>query len=95
MEKENMGFKASVKDGKLTIEIEVDNLVSGFNGSPNNYEECVIKEDKKQQFAEYVAELLIELSDSETGNSLIMDALDRTFEEAIENGKDFIDFNED
>lgn len=95
MEKEMLGFKVSVEDGKLVLEIAVDNLVSGFNGDPNKFEECNINEDKKQQFAEYVANSLIEPSDSETGNSLIMEALDRVFEEAMENGEEFINFEED
>ena len=90
-----LGFKVSVEDGKLVLEIAVDNLVSGFNGNPNKFEECNINEDKKQQFAEYVANSLIEPSDSETGNSLIMEALDRVFEEAMENGEEFINFEED
>ena len=95
MEKEMLGFKVSVENGKLSLEISVDNLVSGFNGNPNKFEECNIDESKKQQFAEYVANSLIEPSDSETGDSLIMKALDRVFEEAMENSEEFINFEED
>lgn len=95
MEKEVLGIKASVKDGKLIVEVPIDNLVSGFNGNPNKFEECCIDENKKEEFAEYVAATLLDTSDPETGDSHFTKALDATFEEAMEGGEEFIIFDED
>lgn len=94
MEKECLGFKVSTDNEKIQLEISIENLISGFNGMPNKCEGYTIDKNKKQEFANYVAETLISQSDSETGNSPIMDALDSVFEEAIETVEDFINFDE-
>lgn len=94
MEKECLGFKTKVEEGKLIIEISVDGIVSGFNGSPNNYEELNVIKGKEEKFAELVSDKLRECGDSETGNTILMDAFDRAFEEIIESGTDIINYGD-
>lgn len=86
---ENMGFTSTVTTDKLKIEIPISNLVFAFESAPNN---CVgedgspsrIKRGKRQQFAEWVAEHIIDEHDQETGASFIAEAFDNLFEQIFE-----------
>lgn len=90
---ENLGFKAIVTQEKLNIEISIDNLINGFNRNPENYANETIKQDKKQEFAEYVAKNLIDGTD--IGDSIIMQATDRVFEQILEGYEEFVEYRED
>lgn len=73
------GFKTTVDDKKLTIEIPISTLVCAFKYMPDNEEGTTIKKCKKQAFAELVAEHLHDEVDSETGASYITEMFDKLF----------------
>ncbi|EGI2114745.1 hypothetical protein FH832_002807 [Listeria monocytogenes] len=95
MEKfEALGFTAIVTNDKLKVEIPIKNLVEGFRDSPNNYDETKVKRGHRKDFAKYVAERLIDGSNADTGESPIMEAIEKTFEEIFEGYEDFIKYPE-
>jgi hypothetical protein len=82
---ENLGITSIVTGDKLKIEISIAGLVSGFNGSSNNnYEEITVRRGKRQEFAEYIAKRLIDGEDPDTGNSPVMDMLDKVFDDVFQ-----------
>ena len=90
---------ATVTDGKICFEIPINNLVYAFNYSPDNPSEdgeqfVKVKEDKTQEFAEYIAKHMIEPSNQETGASYFEDAIDRVFDEVFESYEDFAEYPE-
>ncbi len=91
------GFTATVTKDKVKWEIPISNLINAFYYSPMNMFEdedsgTKIKKDKRQEFAEYIAEKMFDEVDSETGASYIEEALDKVFEEAYESGAEFIKY---
>jgi len=95
---ENCGITSKLTEKKLTIEISIKNLISAFELSPNNFDKSKVKRDKRNEFAEFVAEHIIEKCDSETGDTYMTDAFDRVFDlllEGYEDGRDFIKFGEE
>jgi len=95
---ENLGFTSKLTNTKLIIEIPVKILVSAFEFYPNNYDESKVKKGKRQMFAEFVAEHILDECDSESGDTFISKALDGVFDlliEGYEDGREFIEFGED
>ncbi len=92
---ENLGFKATVTNDKLKIEIPIRNLVEGFKDSPNNYNEATVKRGCRKEFAEYIAQSLVDGNNPDTGNSPIMEAIENTFEELFEGAEDFIKYQDE
>lgn len=96
MEKfEALGFTATVTNNKLKIEIPIKNLVEGFKDSPNNFNELKVKRGHRHDFAKYVAERLVDGSNADTGESPIMEAIERTFEELFEGDEEFIKYQDE
>lgn len=86
----NLGITTIVTGDKLKIEIPIRGLVSGFNQSPNNCEGFKVKRGKRQEFANFIAEKIIDEADCETGESLVMDLFEKAFEDIFE-GNDLVD----
>ena len=93
----NNGFTATVTDKVVRWEIPIDNLVNAFKLSDYNYSTdgehyITVKKDKKQEFAEYVAQKMFDECDQNTGASYIEQAIDEVFETIFEDDKDFADY---
>ncbi|HYF75477.1 MAG TPA: hypothetical protein VD757_02715, partial [Candidatus Nitrosocosmicus sp.] len=84
------GFTVVVTDDKVKIEMPIRNLVNGFELSPNNYDQSKIKRGMRKQFAEWIADNLLDDEDSETGDNFIASMLDRLFERLFEGDEDFV-----
>ena len=81
---EDLGITSVVTNDKLKIEIYISGLVSGFNNSPNNYEELKVKRGKRRKFAEYVAKKQLDESDQDTGETFVMNMFEKVFENIFE-----------
>ncbi|HCL4447304.1 TPA: hypothetical protein N2D16_002909 [Clostridium botulinum] len=92
---ESLGITTIVTKDKLKIEIPIKNLVNGFNLNPENYDESKVAKGKRQEFANYVAKALINSSNADTGDSLIMETCDRVFEDIMEGCEDFIKYSDE
>lgn len=91
---EENGFTATVTDKVVRWEIPISNLINDFNNSPENYSEdgenyIKVKKGKRQEFAEYVAQQLMEQCDTETGMSHIEQAIENVFLNVFEGDEDF------
>lgn len=83
------GFTVKVLNEKVVIEMPIANLVRGFNLSPNNYNEvCKIKRGKRQEFAKWLTNNLLDEANSETGDNFIVTMLDSVYERAFEGAED-------
>ncbi len=96
--KEN-GFTSTVTKDVVRWEIPISNLINAFNNSPENYSEdgehyITVKRDKRQEFAEYVAQQLMLECDSETGASHIEQAIDNVFLGVFEGNEEFAHYPE-
>lgn len=87
---ENLGFTTTVTNDKLKIEISISGLIAGFNDSPNNFEEIKVKRGKRKEFAEYIAQKIIDEADAETGESYLMQMFENAFDNIFE-GYDTLD----
>ena len=85
------GYKATVDDKKLIIEVPISTLVSAFNYAPDNYEGITIKRGKRQAFAEFIAEHIGDEIDSETGASYLTEMLDKIFSSITDGDYDIPD----
>lgn len=85
---ENMGFTSIVTDDKLKIEIPISNLVCAFENAPNNEDsygdQYTIKRGKRKEFAEWVAEHILDEHNQEDGASFIAEAFDSLFDQIFE-----------
>lgn len=81
---EDMGFTSIVTNDKLKIEIPIKNLVTAFEGSPNNCDEVKIKRGKRGAFAEWAAKTVISEHDPEDGASFLHEAFDAVFDQLLE-----------
>jgi hypothetical protein len=79
-----MGFTSVVTKDKLKIEISIKNLVTAFEGHPNNCEESTIKRGKRNAFAEWVAKHVIDEHNQHDGASYIAEAFDGVFDLLLE-----------
>lgn len=87
----SLGITAIVTGDKLKIEIPIAGLVSGFNRSPENtMPEITVRRGKRKEFAEFVAQKLINGEDQESGNTPVMEMFDKAFEDVFE-GNDYND----
>jgi hypothetical protein len=82
------GFTVKVLNKKVVIEMPIANLVRGFNLSPNNYGECKIKRGKRQEFAKWLVENLLDEANVDTGDNFIVTMLDSVYERAYEGAED-------
>jgi hypothetical protein len=90
----NCGFTSFVDDGKLTVEIPIENLVTAFEYSEVNGDELSIKEGKHGEFAEFVAEHIVDECNPHDGATYMCEAIDRVFDllfEGFEDGQDFVE----
>lgn len=92
---ESLGITTIVTNDKVKIEIPIKGLVNGFNLNPENYDEGKIKRGKRQEFANYVAQAIIDSSNADTGDSLVMEMFDQVFESILEGAEDFIHYNDE
>lgn len=92
---ENLGVTAIVTTTKIKIEVPIKGLINGFNLNPENYDGSKVARGKRKEFAEYVANALIDSSNSETGDSFFIEACDRVFEEIMEGYEEFIKYGEE
>lgn len=85
---ENMGFTSIVTNDTLKIEIPISNLVHAFECAPNNQNaygnQVNIKRGKRKEFAEWVAEHIIDEHNQEDGASFIAEAFDALFDQIFE-----------
>lgn len=89
---ESLGITTVVTNNKLKIEIPIKNLVKGFNLNPENHDEAKVKRGCRNEFAEFVAEAVIDSSNAETGDSLVMEMFDKAFEQMLEGDEEFIKY---
>lgn len=85
---ENAGFTSSLQNGVLRIEIPIENLVTAFENCPNNFDELTIKKGCELEFADFVAEHIVDECDQETGDTYMTDAADHVFELIFEGYED-------
>lgn len=77
-------MKFSVDDKKLQMEISVKDLKYLFESDMNNYNESKVKRGKSQAFAEWIAKMLEEESEQETGEPYWSEPFTKLFERALE-----------
>ena len=77
-------MKIEVDDKKLKMEISIKDLKFLFDNDPNNYDESKIKRGKSQEFAEWIAKMLEDEADSETGEPYWSEPFSKLFERALE-----------
>lgn len=80
----SLGITAIVTNNKLKIEIDIKGLINGFEYSPNNYDEMAVIKGKKQAFAEWVAQEILNKQDPDTGDNLAMKMFDEAFNTVFE-----------
>lgn len=80
----SLGITTIVTDDKLKIEVSIKGLINGFERSPNNYDEMAVIKGKKQAFAEWVAQEILNKQDPETGDNLAMKMFDEAFNTVFE-----------
>lgn len=81
----NLGITAIVTGDKLKIEIPIANLVNGFNLSPENmYPAIKVRRGKRKEFAEFIAQKIIDGEDQDTGNTPVMEIFDKAFSNVFE-----------
>jgi hypothetical protein len=86
---EELGITTIITNDKLKIEVPIKGLVNAFNLSPNNYDESMkVKRGKRKEFANFVAQYLLDSADADTGDSYVMQMFDRFFEGIFES--DFV-----
>ena len=94
-------MKFTVDDNKLIMEISLDDLVHLFENHPNNmddygnYTAYKIKPSMKQEFAEYVVEMLLDDAPNERDNIRIGEPFDDIFEEIMEGYEGFCTYPND
>lgn len=96
------GFISTVTDKKLKLEIPISNLVCAFECAPNNMTDTggqiTVKRGKRKEFAEWVAEYILDEANSEDGAAHIHKAFDSVFDlllEGYEDGQEFLDYAEE
>ena len=83
-------FPVTVTEDKLKIVIKTSDLIFLFKNSPNNYDESYIKKGMKKDFIDYVSKSLIDFSDADTGECLVMSMFEKVFQEIFEGAEDFV-----
>ena len=89
----NLGIETIVTNDKIKIEVKISGAINAFNNNPTNYcPNITVKRGKRKEFAEYLAKSLIEVGNSETGDSLVMEMFDQIFEQIFESAEDFCNY---
>ena len=94
-------MKFSIDDNKLKMEISLDDLVFLFENCPDNMTDYgdfpgyKIKPDKKQEFAEYIVNMLLDDAPNEKDTIRIGEPFDDIFIEIMESYEDFCIYPED
>lgn len=79
-------MKISVDDKKLHMEISIKDLKYLFETDSANFDQSKVKRGKQKEFAEWVAKMLLEESDQETGEPYWANPFRGIFEFAMEGG---------
>lgn len=79
-------MKINVDDEKLHMEISIKDLTYLFETDSENFDESKVKRGKQQEFAEWIAKMLLEESDQETGEPYWFNPFRGIFESALEGG---------
>lgn len=87
--------KVVITDKNITITLDNKDLAYLLKNSPNNFSEAHVKRGKDRDFAEYVANQLIESEDADTGDCYLISALEQIFETATDDCIDCLKMNED
>ena len=77
-------MKFEVDDKKLKMEISIKDIKYLFENDPNNFDESKIIRGKTKEFAEWIAKMLEEESDQETGEPYWSEQFTKLFERALE-----------
>lgn len=77
-------MKFEVDDKKLKMEISIKDIKYLFESDPENYNQSRIKKGKSKEFAEWIAKMLEEESNQETGEPYWSEPFTKLFECALE-----------
>lgn len=77
-------MKFTVDDKTLKMEIKIEDLKKLFEEEPANYDESKIIKGKEREFAVWIAKMLEEESDQETGEPYWSEPFIKLFERALE-----------
>lgn len=77
-------MKFSVDEKKLQMEIGIEDLKYLFESNPDNSDESKIIEGKEKEFAEWIAKMLEDESEQETGEPYWSEPFLKLFERALE-----------
>lgn len=84
------GFDVIITNDKLKIEMPIPNIIRGFNRSPNNWDQRKIRKGCRQEFIEWLATVLLDDVDQDTGDNFIATMLEGVFERLYEDDLDFL-----
>lgn len=79
-------MKISVDDKELHMTISIKDLKYLFETDSENFDESKVKRGKQKEFAEWVAKMLLEESNQETGEPYWSNPFREIFESAMEGG---------
>lgn len=74
-------MKFEITNEKLKMEITLDDLELLLKNTPENFREITVKQDKRQEFAEYIINRLM----SESSHNVSNKKWEQIFEDAFEN----------
>ncbi len=77
-------MKFTVDDKALKMEIKIKDLKKLFEEDSTNYDESKIIKGKEREFAVWIAKMLEEESDQETGEPYWSEPFNKLFERALE-----------
>jgi hypothetical protein len=94
---ENLGFTSIVTKDKLKIEVSIKGLICAFENAENNYGEIHVKKGKRQAFAEFCAQNIIDEHNPHNGATYLHEAFDNMFDIILEGygGYDLVTNSED
>lgn len=77
-------MKIKVDNSKLCMQISIKDLKYLFETDSENFDESKVQRGKQKEFAEWVAKMLLEESDQETGEPYWFNPFRGIFESALE-----------
>jgi hypothetical protein len=94
------GFTLKTTNNKLIIEMPLSNLINGFEGDPQNFdgeENIKIKRGMKREFLKWIAEMLQDECDPDTGDNYLSKMMSSLFMRLYEGYEDvdFVKYPED
>ncbi|WWU66484.1 hypothetical protein QJR26_08910 [Clostridium baratii] len=87
---ENQLMKFNITKNKLKMEIKLKDLIWLFECSPGNYDGAKVKRGKRQEFAEFIVERLLDDSGQDSNNTVWGELFEGIFEEILEGCEDEI-----